>query len=159
MRKDGKGFKLLAWAQKNAPKALDLVGDVTGIKALNRLGDLIGGENPDNLSAEDMEHARQLKKLDMEELALTLADVANARSREVEIAKTGKADWMMYVAGCVALLTFMVMVWAVIFVDGMQDNSLFHQLMGIIEGVAMTIFAYYFGTSKSGNDKTKMLGR
>ncbi|MEQ8581210.1 MAG: hypothetical protein RIC30_09385 [Marinoscillum sp.] len=150
-------FKLLDWAKRNAPKALDIVGDITGIKALNRLSDVIDKENPDQLSPEALGMARELKALDLEELSMRLADVANARNREIEIAKSGKSDAMMYVAGSVALGTFLLMVISIIFVEGTAANPMVHQLMGIIEGVALTIFQYYFGSSKGSSDKTKIL--
>lgn len=150
-------FKLLDWAKRNAPKALDLVGDLTGIKALNRLSDVIDKDNPDALSPEALGMARELKALDLEELSMRLEDVANARNREIEIAKSGKSDAMMYVAGSVALGTFLLMVISIIFVKGTAANPMVHQLMGIIEGVALTIFQYYFGSSKGSSDKTKIL--
>lgn len=153
-----KKFKLFEWAKDHAPKALDFVGDVTGISALNRLSEVISHENPDDLSPEDLQKAREMKELDLKELELVLADVANARNREIEVAKAGKSDFMMYTAGSVGLGSFLLMVIAVVFIPKVGENPLIHQLMGIIEGVALTIFYYYYGTSKSSHDKTRMLG-
>lgn len=154
---DKKKFKLLEWAKKHAPKALDFVGDVTGVSLLNNLSDVIENKNPDNNSPEALAEARKIKELDLKELDSIINDRSNARNREIEMAKTGKQDWLMYVTGIVALGAFSLMVYAVIFIDEIQENTMFHQLMGIIEGVVLTIFAYYFGTSKSSNDKTRYL--
>jgi hypothetical protein len=51
------------------------------------------------------------------------------------------------------------MVYAVIWVPSVWKNPLFHQLMGIIEGVALTLFTFYFGSSKGSADKTKLMGK
>lgn len=161
-----KKFKLIEWAKEFAPKALgttfDLVGDVTGIRAFNTLSDVIDKDNPDELSPEAIAKVAELRELDLKELELRLADTANARSREIELAKAGKKnDPMMIASGIVVLIAFMLMVVSVIFNGplglGIEGNPLFHQLMGIIEGVALSVFAYYYGTSKSSSDKTEML--
>lgn len=150
-------FKLFEWAKEHAPKALDIVGEVTGLRALNRLSDVISHDNPDNVSPKELARVKELKELDLRELEIVLEDVANARNREVELAKTGKNDFMMHASGIVGLGAFLLMVIAVIFIPGVSDNVLIHQLMGIVEGVALTIFGYYYGTSKSSSDKTKLL--
>lgn len=161
-----KKFKLIEWAKENAPralgKAMEIAGDVTGIKVLNSLGDVIAGENPDQLDGEELLHAKELRELDIEELELIFADMANARNREIELVKAGKkTDPMMMAAGTVILLAFSLMVLSVIFTKPMgldvESNPLFHQLMGIIEGVALSVFGYYYGTSKSSSDKTQVL--
>jgi len=86
--------------------------------------------------------------------ALEVQDRESARNREVELAKTGKSDHLMYSAGYTALLTFIAMVYAVIWKPaGVEHSPIFHQLMGIIEGVALTVFGYYFGTSKRAEEK------
>jgi hypothetical protein len=36
---------------------------------------------------------------------------------------------------------------------------LFIHLVGLVEGAVLTIIAYYYGTSKSSSDKTKMLAK
>jgi hypothetical protein len=99
----------------------------------------------------------EMHRFEAEMYSLEIKDRESARTREVEVAKTGGPDLLMKCAGFTALSTFILMVVAVIFTFPGSSNSLFHQLMGIIEGVAMTIFAYYFGTSKGSSDKTKLL--
>lgn len=151
-----KNGKLMKWVGDNAPNALDLVGDITGIGALNRVADLI--DKNKELTPEQKAQFKEIYELELKELDLYLKDVDSAREREVEMAKTGKTDWLMYASGVTALLAFILVVVSAIFIKSTQENPLFHQLMGIIEGVALTIFAYYFGTSKSSSDKTKLLG-
>jgi len=149
-----KDSKLCQFLAEKVPNAVEFIGDALPDKGLLGIAkNMIDGST---LSLEDKLEAYKLLN---EEMALVNADRADARNREVELAKTGRTDWMMYLAGCVAMGTFILMVIAVIFVADTRENPLFHQLMGIIEGVALTVFAYYFGTSKSSVDKTKLLGK
>lgn len=90
---------------------------------------------------------------------LEIKDRDSARTREIEVAKTGKADVMMYATGGTGLATFILMVLAVIYMPEQQENKLFVHLMGIVEGVTLTIFAYYFGTSKGSKDKQATLDK
>lgn len=147
--------KALAWVKDKAPGILNVAGTITGIGALNNLANLVDVDP--NLTPDQKAQFKEIYELEIKELDLYLEDVQNARSREVEMAKTGKTDWLMYAAGLTALVTFGLMVYAVIFVESVQHNPLAHQLMGIIEGISLTIFGYYFGTSKSSSDKTKLL--
>lgn len=150
--KDTKIGKFLA---EKAPGALGIVGDL-----LPNSGTLGIVKNAIDLVTPDPEKREQLKaemaNLELEFYELEIADRDSARNRQVEMAKAGKEDWMMLVTGAVGLLSFAVMVYAVIWVDKVQDNDLFVHLMGIIEGVVISnLFAYYYGTSKSSRDKDK----
>lgn len=134
-----------------APKALDVVGNLTGVKAFNRLSDIISTDT--SLSTEEK---IQLYELMNAELLITTQDVQSARGREVSL---GGADPMMYATGITGLLSFACIVGAILFIPASQENKLFIHLMGIVEGVAMTIFAYYFGTSKSSASKDKVIDK
>ena len=75
-------------------------------------------------------------------------DRDSARSREVEVAKSGKVDWLFNITGLVGLGAFGVIVWAILALDIPESNrELFYHLIGIVEGVTLSIFGYYFGTS------------
>ena len=79
---------------------------------------------------------------------LEVADRDSARKREVEVKKAGKQDWMMFITGLIGLASFVFLIYAVVYVEGVTDNDLFVHLMGMIEGVVIgNIFAYYYGTS------------
>lgn len=157
-KKKFKETKLGALLLQRIPKAAGIVGDLLPDKGvLGIVKNIIQG-SPD-LSAEERSELLKLHNdFEIEMYQLEVRDRESARTREVEMAKTGKTDHLMYVAGYTALLTFLLMVVSVIFFgDLVSDNPLFHQLMGIIEGVALTVFGYYFGTSKSSSDKNKLL--
>jgi len=85
-------------------------------------------------------------------------DRASARNREIEMAKAGKKDWFMSVAGIAALAIFLFIVFSLVFLDVPEANkTLFTHLIGIIEGVIVSIYAYYWGSSRGSRDKTAML--
>ena len=75
-------------------------------------------------------------------------DRASARQREIGIKQTGNQDWMMFLTGIIGLASFVFLIYAVVYVEGVTDNDLFVHLMGMVEGVVISnIFAYYYGTS------------
>jgi hypothetical protein len=127
-----KDTKIGNFLTEKAPGVLNIVGDL-----LPDGGTLGIVKNAIDMVVPDPEE-REAIKAEMNEMALEF----------------GKQDWMMLVTGLVGLLSFCVMVYAVIWVDGVQENKLFVHLMGIIEGVVISnLFAYYYGTSKSSKDK------
>jgi hypothetical protein len=151
--KDTKFGQFLA---QKLPDAIELVGDILPDKGgLGLIKNIINrGDLTDDAKKEVLE---QFHAFELEMYQLQIEDLSSARAREVDIAKTGRTDWLMYAAGVTALGTFILMVIAVIFIKEVTHNPLFHQLMGIIEGVALTVFAYYFGTSKSSSEKNDII--
>jgi len=91
------------------------------------------------------EEKQRLKK---ELYEIEVADRDSARRRETEIKKAGGQDWMMFITGIIGLLSFVFMIYAVVYIPSVSENDLFVHLMGMIEGVVISnIFAYYYGTS------------
>ena len=83
-----------------------------------------------------------------------VADRDSARKREVEVAKAGKFDFLFNLTGLVGLGAFGVIVWAILALDIPEANKeLFYHLIGIVEGVTLSIFGYYFGTSMKDDKK------
>ena len=136
-----KPFKETAVGKFLLDKVPGIVGDVLPDKGvLGIVKNLIDGDDsiPD-------EQKTQLKK---ELYEMEIADRDSARSREVEVKKAGGQDWMMFVTGIVGLLSFVFMIYAVVYIPSVSENDLFVHLMGMIEGVVISnIFAYYYGTS------------
>lgn len=100
----------------------------------------------------------QKEQLILNAFEAEVKDRDSARAREAAIAATGKFDFMMYLTGLVGLGAFCFMIYALAYLDIPADNKeLFIHAIGIIEGVVISIFAYYFGTSKSSSEKTKLL--
>ena len=137
----GKPFKDTKVGKFLLEKLPNLAGDILPDKGvLGIVKKLI--DTDDSLTPE--ERKTLLKDL----YQLEIADRDSARNREVEIKKTGGQDWMMFVTGIVGLLSFMFMIYAVVYIPSVSENDLFVHLMGMIEGVVISnIFAYYYGTS------------
>lgn len=159
-KKKFKDSKLGKFLSEKLPQYKELVGEIPIAGPI--LEAVLGKiqQDPDVPEETKAEILKLKQEHDKEMYSLEIEDRNSARNREIEIAKAGGNDHLMYVAGYVALAAFLGMICAVIFLpENITHNSLFHQLMGIIEGVALTVFSYYFGTSKSSADKTKILGK
>lgn len=154
-RKPFSETKVGQFLKEKLPDVVDKIGEA--FPAANILKLIVG----EKLAPEDrLKLDSMLLEYEKEFYELEIRDRESARNREIEIAKAGGNDHLMYVAGYVALAAFLTMIAAVIFLpEAVAHNSLFHQLMGIIEGVALTVFSYYFGTSKSSRDKDKLIGK
>ncbi len=139
--KDTKLGKLLG---KTAPLILDIAGDLLpDAGVLGIVKNLV--EKDEKISPEDKKEALAQTK---EMYELEIKDRESARNREIEVKKTGDKDLMMMLTGIVGLLSFMFVIYAVVYEEGVLHNELFVHLMGMIEGVVISnIFAYYYGTS------------
>ena len=133
------------------PGALGVIGDVLPDQGVFGIAKNLIGSNKLN-PAEKAEAMRLL----IEEEEMYMRDRSNARQREVDLAKAGKMDWMMKVVGLTVLGLFafaMVSVFFFSFING----ELAHFMLGELSTMVVGIVAYYYGTSKSSSDKTKML--
>ena len=105
----------------------------------------------EDLSPEDKEMAAQalIRAYEAE-----VSDRDSARKREVEVSKSGKIDFLFNLTGLIGLGSFAVIVWAILALDIPEANKeLFYHLIGIVEGVTLSIFGYYFGTSMKDDKK------
>lgn len=125
-------------------KLLDKVGDIlpeSGV--LGVLKDVI--DSDEELTAEEKKSAQDhLERL----YEAQVKDRDSARTREVELAKAGKSDWLFFLTGLVGLGAFAFAIYAIVYEESTRENDLFIHLLGLLEGVVVSnIFAYYFGTS------------
>ena len=149
-RRKEKWGKVKDWLKTNAPKALDVVGDLLPDNgALGIIKNIL--DNDPDISPEQQ---AQFNSLIKEMYELEVKDRDSARQREVEVKKTGSQDFMMVLTGIIGLAAFVFLIYAVVYVEGVTDNDLFVHLMGMIEGVVISnIFAYYYGTSSQDRNK------
>ena len=179
MAKEKKAFKDTLFG-KIVGKAGSIIPDVLGVGMKVMKGDIAGAfddvighlkndKDPKNkalvnelvteLTNRRDEIFNELKRIELEETQAYLGDVQNARGREIEYVKMGKVDWMQRIVGILGLTMLGFNLYAVVFlVIPEQNEMLFTHFMGIIEGVAISIFSYYFGSSKGSSDKTNLLG-
>lgn len=127
-------------------KGKDILPEKGVLGALKNLID-----SDDTLTPEEREEAHRAL---IEAYKAEVSDRDSARNREVEIAKAGKEDWLFSLTGIVGLGAFAAIIWAILALDIPEGNKeLFIHTIGIVEGVALSIFGYYFGTSMKDNKK------
>ena len=139
--KDTKIGKIL---KNKAPKILEIAGNLLPEKGiLGVVKNLIDSE-PD-LSSEDK---AQLHKEILEAYKLEVEDRDSARKREVEIAKVRKFDFMFTLTGLVGLGTFIFLVYAIVYIKIPEHNEkTFYTLIGLVEGITLSLFGYFYGSS------------
>ena len=94
------------------------------------------------------EEKKQLHTELIEAYKAEVEDRDSARKREVEIAKTGKFDLMYNLTGIVGLAAFSFIVYAIVYLEIPAENKeVWIHLIGICEGIVLSIFGYFFGTS------------
>lgn len=108
-------------------------------------------DTDDTLTPEEKEEAHNAL---IEAYKAEVADRESARQREVEVSKSGKVDWLFNITGLAGLAAFGIIIYAIISLEIPEGNKeLFYHLIGIVEGVALSIYGYYFGTSMKDNSK------
>lgn len=108
-------------------------------------------DTDETLTPEEKEEAHNAL---LEAYKAEVADRDSARNREIEVAKAGGKDWLFTITGLVGLGAFAVIIWAILALDIPETNKeLFYHLIGIVEGVSLSIFGYYFGTSMKDDKK------
>ena len=98
------------------------------------------------------EEKAQLHNELVELYELEVADRDSARKREVEIAKTGRFDLMYNLTGIVGLGAFAFIVYAIVYLEIPAENKeVWIHLIGICEGIVLSIFGYFFGAAVKEN--------
>lgn len=146
-RKKFKDTKIGQFLKEKSPKILEVVGDVLpdsgalGIaKNLINMAEDLTQEEKDNLISEINEMLEAAK--------IEFEDRHSARNREVEIAKLHNKDFMFIATGAIGLLSFAFIVYAIAFLHIPEENKeVWIHLIGITEGVVLSIFGYYYGSS------------
>ena len=90
----------------------------------------------------------QLRKELIELSKIEVEDRDSARKREVEIAKAGRVDIMYNLTGIVGLASFAFIVYAIVYLEIPRENKeVWIHLIGICEGIVLSIFGYFYGSS------------
>ena len=146
MPKDKKPFKetgLGKFLLGAGSTIIDVVGDVLPDKGLLGVVKKLIDKDPDlsdDQKAEAHDRLVELYRLEVE-------DRDSARKREVNLRKYG-TDWMFNLTGIVGLTAFVFLVYTVVTTEVPASNKeIFIHLLGIVEGVALSIFGYYFGSA------------
>lgn len=85
---------------------------------------------------------------------LEVEDRDSARRREVEKAKTGGFDFMFNLTGLIGLLSFAFIIYAIVYLQIPENNKeVWIHTIGIIEGIVLSIFGYFYGSAVKQNKK------
>lgn len=131
-----------------APNILGVAGDLLpDAGVLGIVKNLVSKDK--NISPKDKEIIHnQIKEL----YELEVADRDSARKREVEIAKTGKTDYMHITTGLIGLGCFCFMIYAIVYLQIPESNKeVWINLIGIVQGIVLSIFGFYYGSAVKGN--------
>jgi hypothetical protein len=102
-------------------------------------------DNEPDLTLEDKAQMHQ-ELIQMYELEV--ADRDSARRREVEKAKTGGFDLMFNLTGLTGLGAFAFIIYAIVYLQIPESNKeVWIHLIGICEGIVLSIFGYFFGSA------------
>lgn len=143
-KKKFKDTRVGKFLTNKAPKVLDVVGDL-----LPNSGVLGVAKNLINLSEDLTQEEKDMLNDELiRMMELEVADRDSARKREVSIAETHKVDYLFYTTGIIGLAAFCFIVYAIAFLTIPEDNKeIWIHLIGITEGVVLSIFGYYFGSA------------
>lgn len=150
-RKDRKKFKetkVGIFIKDKAPEILDTVGDL-----LPDAGVLGVVKNLINMSDKFTPEEKEVLTEDLAQMyEIEVKDRESARLREVEISKAGGHDFLFTLTGLIGLGVFCFIVYAIAFLQIPDANKeIWIHLIGISEGVVLSIFGYYFGSAMKKN--------
>jgi len=142
--RDKKPFKDTKVGKFLLKKLPGFVGDVLPEKGvLGVVKNLI--DNDPEVSPE--EKAKMHEEL-VELYSLEVADRDSARKREVEKAKTGGFDLMFNLTGIIGLFAFAFIIYAIVYLEVPENNKeVWIHLIGICEGIVLSIFGYFYGSA------------
>lgn len=152
---------ILEIAVPGVSKVLPIISRALGVNSESEIIKALQTD-PDaynKLKQAELTHQVELKKIWLEETRLYLEDVQSARQREVEFVKvTGGRDWMQATIGIIVITGFLISLIGsfVIEIPGSSAQTV-NIMTGMLGTMAVTVVAYYFGTSKSSSEKTAML--
>ena len=102
----------------------------------------------DNDPAATPEEKAQMHSELVELYELEVMDRDSARQREVQKAKTGQFDLMFNLTGIVGLAAFCFIIYAIVYLQIPESNKeVWIHLIGISEGIVLSIFGYFFGSA------------
>jgi hypothetical protein len=144
MSKQKKKFKDTKVGQFILKKLPGFVGNILPEKGvLGVVKNLIDNE-PELTSQDKIQLHNELVEL----YELEVADRDSARKREVEKAKTGGFDLMFNLTGIIGLGAFAFIIYAIVYLQIPESNKeVWIHLIGICEGIVLSIFGYFFGSA------------
>jgi len=160
MKKKFVDTKIGSFLKEKAPHVIDKIAEVagkSGIPIVSQIGNVV-----DMLIPEMKEEIQPLLDDYDKELPLLLADLADARNREIAIATSEHAPLLnkiitpllaLLILGSCFLLWYMVL-----FKDiSPQKETIMAGIIGSLTTLSMGVVGYYFGSSQGSRDKSETL--
>jgi hypothetical protein len=139
-----KKFKDTKVGQFILKKLPGFVGDVLPEKGVLGVVKNIIDNDPEVSPEEKAKMHEELVEL----YSLEVADRDSARKREVEKAKTGGFDLMFNLTGIIGLFAFAFIIYAIVYLEVPENNKeVWIHLIGICEGIVLSIFGYFYGSA------------
>ena len=120
-------------------------GDIAG--AADKISDILNEKaNADKEAAKlKVEWEKYLLEFQKELTQMELADRQDARAREVAFVNaTGGRDWFQFIVGALGII-LLANVIGVRLYGRIENREVFFHVLGVTEGLGLTIFYYYFG--------------
>ena len=135
---------MAGWLKSKAPDILRVVGDVVPDAGVLGIISRLIDDDPNLAPADKEQGHNHLKEL----YALEVSDRDSARKREVEISKTRNFDLMFNLTGMIGLGSFAFIIYAIVYLTIPESNKeVWIHLIGITEGIVLSIFGYFFGSA------------
>ncbi len=142
-------------------RALGLKSDAKPDDVAAYIGQEISPEIRLKILVAEQDFRLKQRDQDLEELRVTLADVQSARAREVEVTKaTGTKDTNLYILPWTVIVGFFLLVIFLLYNQVPKDqNGVVFMLFGALATGFGTVLQYFFGSSRSSQDKTDLLAK
>lgn len=153
---------LLALLKGAAPMLATVVAGPLGGKAVSMIAEKFGVEDTVEAVAKaiagDPQAAQKLAEIDLAQFRAEAEDRDSAREREFEMAKAGATPLAQLVVPILALgtvATTFLFIAALLFLEiKTEQQQLIIFALGYATAAAQQVLSYYFGSSKSSQDKT-----
>ncbi len=148
-KKPFKETKIGSFLKEKAPHVLDIVGDVLPDRGLLGIVKNIISKDESIPPEVKIQFEKMAADHEKEIHALEVQDRESARTRETEFVKlTGHSDYMVWFLSVSLMVAFAFIVWHLIRESVPNENrELVTNIVGIIEGLLISIYSYYFGSS------------
>lgn len=151
---------------KGFDTALKVIGDaVPGVGILSSVKDLVLGTTTHpaeiKLSPEDKAQFLELYKFQIDELDLQLKDVANARSREVELNVSEQSSWLAKnITSILALMLVMAFIsLCFTYVLSVTPDPMVAGVLHDFKDLMLLLCGYYWGSSSNSKIKDNIINK
>lgn len=119
-------------------------------------------QNPEalvKLKKYEMDHEKELKRLDIKEQEIYLQDRQSARERESRVVEaTGEKDYALYILASTLVVGFFAVL-VVFMVEDIKGNEALYLLLGSLASGFGAVIQYFFGSSRGSKDKDRAIER